>query len=89
AYLARQSRGGTYWIGLSATGPGGSWRWVDGTPYSPSNSFWAVGQPDGTDHGQWGGEDCAQIHPVGNGLWNDHNCNFSFPWICERDLRAP
>ncbi|XP_032916777.1 C-type lectin domain family 4 member F-like [Catharus ustulatus] len=36
AYLAREARGGSYWIGLSATGPGGSWRWADGTPYSLS-----------------------------------------------------
>lgn len=52
-------------------------------------SFWAPGQPDSTDYGRWGGENCAQIHPVGNGLWNDHNCNFSFPWICKRDLSGP
>ncbi|XP_068045318.1 C-type lectin domain family 10 member A-like [Anomalospiza imberbis] len=89
AYLAREARGGTYWIGLAATGPGGSWRWSDGTPYSLEHSFWAPGQPDSTDHGQWGGESCAQIHPVGAGLWNDHNCNFSFPWVCQRDLSVP
>ncbi|XP_058693712.1 C-type lectin domain family 4 member F-like [Poecile atricapillus] len=89
AYLAREARGGTYWIGLAATGPGGSWRWADGTPYSPEHSFWAPGQPDSTDHGRWGGESCAQIHPVGAGLWNDHNCNFSFPWVCQRELSAP
>ncbi|XP_014116605.1 PREDICTED: C-type lectin domain family 4 member F-like [Pseudopodoces humilis] len=89
AYLAREARGGTYWIGLAATGPGGSWRWADGTPYSPERSFWAPGQPDSTDHGRWGGESCAQIHPVGAGLWNDHNCNFSFPWVCQRELSIP
>ncbi|XP_057281022.1 C-type lectin domain family 4 member F-like [Pezoporus wallicus] len=88
-YLAREARGGSYWIGLTATGPGGSWHWVDGTAYSQAQSFWAPGQPDGTDHGQWGRESCAQIHPVGNGLWNDHNCNFTFPWVCKRDLSAP
>ncbi|CAN8207795.1 unnamed protein product [Coccothraustes coccothraustes] len=89
AYLAREARGGTYWIGLTATGTGGSWRWSDGTPYSQDHSFWAPGQPDGTDHGHWGGESCVQIHPVGAGLWNDHNCNFSFPWVCQRDLSVP
>ncbi|KAM4673949.1 C-type lectin domain family 4 member F-like [Amazona ochrocephala] len=88
-YLAREARGGSYWIGLTATGPGGSWHWVDGTAYSQDQSFWAPGQPDSTDHGQWGRESCAQIHPVGNGLWNDHNCNFTFPWVCKRDLSAP
>ncbi|XP_074948583.1 C-type lectin domain family 4 member F-like isoform X1 [Phalacrocorax aristotelis] len=88
-YLAREARGGTYWIGLAATGPGGSWRWVDGAAYSQAQSFWAAGQPDNTDHGQLGRETCAQIHPVGNGLWNDHNCNFTFSWICKRDLSPP
>ncbi|XP_065490922.1 C-type lectin domain family 4 member F-like [Caloenas nicobarica] len=88
-YLAREARGGSYWIGLSATGPGGSWRWTDGAPYSQAKSFWAPGQPDSTDYGQWGQESCAQIHPVGNGLWNDHNCNFTFLWICKRDLSPP
>ncbi|KAM6268326.1 C-type lectin domain family 4 member F-like [Spheniscus humboldti] len=88
-YLVREARGGSYWIGLVATGPKGSWRWVDGTAYSQSQSFWAPGQPDSTDHGRWGRESCAQIHPVGNGLWNDHNCNFTFPWICKRDLNVP
>ncbi|XP_053921706.1 C-type lectin domain family 4 member F-like [Cuculus canorus] len=88
-YLARESRGGTYWIGLVATGPGGSWHWVDGSPYSSAQSFWAAGQPDNVDHGEWGRESCAQIHPVGNSLWNDHNCNFTFFWICKRDLSGP
>ncbi|XP_075004412.1 C-type lectin domain family 4 member F-like isoform X2 [Calonectris borealis] len=88
-YLAREARGGSYWIGLVATGSGGSWRWVDGAAYSQAQSFWAPGQPDSQDHGQWGQEGCAQIHPVGNGLWNDHNCNFTFPWICKRDLSRP
>uniref|UniRef100_A0A8D0G1I8 C-type lectin domain-containing protein n=1 Tax=Strix occidentalis caurina TaxID=311401 RepID=A0A8D0G1I8_STROC len=81
--------GAPYWIGLTATGPGGSWRWVDGAAYSQAQSFWAPGQPDSTDHGKWGLEGCAQIHPVGNGLWNDHNCNFTFAWICKRDLSRP
>uniref|UniRef100_A0A8C3KM56 C-type lectin domain-containing protein n=1 Tax=Calidris pygmaea TaxID=425635 RepID=A0A8C3KM56_9CHAR len=88
-YLAREARGGSYWIGLTAMGPRGSWHWVDGTAYNQAQSFWAPGQPDNTDHGQWGQESCAQIHPVRNGLWNDHNCNFSFPWICKRDLSMP
>ncbi|XP_014791605.1 PREDICTED: C-type lectin domain family 4 member F-like [Calidris pugnax] len=88
-YLAREARGGSYWIGLTAMGPNGSWQWVDGTAYSKAQSFWAPGQPDNTDHGHWGQESCGQIHPVRNGLWNDHNCNFSFPWICKRDLSMP
>ncbi|KAM9663312.1 C-type lectin domain family 4 member K isoform 4-T4 [Morphnus guianensis] len=88
-YLAQETKGKSYWIGLAATGPGGSWRWVDGAAYSQAQSFWAPGQPDSTDYGPWGRENCAQIHPVGNGLWNDHNCNFTFPWICKRDLSGP
>lgn len=52
-------------------------------------SFWAPRQPDNTDHGKWGRENCAQIHAVGRGLWNDHNCNFTFHWICKRPLSPP
>lgn len=52
-------------------------------------SFWAPGQPDRQDHGEQGREGCAQIHPVGTGLWNDHNCNIPFLWICKRDLGGP
>ncbi|XP_030306390.1 C-type lectin domain family 4 member F-like isoform X2 [Calypte anna] len=88
-FLAREVGPGSYWIGLTSQGPGGAWRWVDGTPYSLAQSFWAPGQPDSRDHGPWGQELCAQIHPVGNGLWNDHNCNFSFPWVCKRVLGSP
>ncbi|XP_050177458.1 C-type lectin domain family 4 member F-like [Myiozetetes cayanensis] len=35
AYLARQSRGGTYWIGLSATGPGAPGAGWTGPPTRP------------------------------------------------------
>uniref|UniRef100_A0A8B9VMZ8 C-type lectin domain-containing protein n=1 Tax=Anas zonorhyncha TaxID=75864 RepID=A0A8B9VMZ8_9AVES len=85
-FLARESRGGSYWIGLEDGGPNDTWRWVDGTAYSPANSFWAPGQPDRQQHGQQGREGCAQIHPVGTGLWNDHNCNIPFLWICGAHL---
>ncbi|XP_074677809.1 uncharacterized protein LOC141922496 isoform X4 [Strix aluco] len=79
-----------------STRPGGTRR-PPAAPHTPTwppspvprSSFWAPGQPDSTDHGKWGLEGCAQIHPVGNGLWNDHNCNFSFAWICKRDLSRP
>uniref|UniRef100_A0A8B9TF94 C-type lectin domain-containing protein n=1 Tax=Anas platyrhynchos TaxID=8839 RepID=A0A8B9TF94_ANAPL len=82
-FLARESRGGSYWIGLEDGGPNDTWRWVDGT------AFWAPGQPDRQQHGQQGREGCAQIHPVGTGLWNDHNCNVPFLWICKRGLGGP
>uniref|UniRef100_A0A8C6ZDX8 C-type lectin domain-containing protein n=1 Tax=Nothoprocta perdicaria TaxID=30464 RepID=A0A8C6ZDX8_NOTPE len=77
---------GFYWIGLTDIEQEGVWRWVDGTKYRQDTSFWAPGQPDNTDYGPSGREECAQIHPVGRGLWNDHNCNVSFPWICKRRL---
>ncbi|XP_066853107.1 C-type lectin domain family 4 member F-like isoform X5 [Anser cygnoides] len=88
-FLARESRGGYYWIGLEDGDRNDTWRWVDGTVYSPADSFWAPGQPDRQDHGEQGREGCAQIHPVGTGLWNDHNCNIPFLWICKRDLGGP
>ncbi|XP_071609185.1 C-type lectin domain family 4 member F-like isoform X3 [Heliangelus exortis] len=47
-FLAQEVGPGTYWIGLTSQGSGGTWRWVDGTPYSLAQSFWApwaAGQP--------------------------------------------
>nr|XP_047901593.1 uncharacterized protein LOC125179699 [Anser cygnoides] len=85
----RGRAGGYYWIGLEDGDRNDTWRWVDGTVYSPADSFWAPGQPDRQDHGEQGREGCAQIHPVGTGLWNDHNCNIPFLWICKRDLGGP
>ncbi|XP_067153340.1 C-type lectin domain family 4 member K-like isoform X1 [Apteryx mantelli] len=85
-YLTREGGKRSYWIGLTKVEKEGTWRWVDGTKYSENASFWAPGQPDNTDYGPSGREECAQIHPVGNGLWNDHNCNVSFLWICKRHL---
>uniref|UniRef100_A0A8B9SLZ0 C-type lectin domain-containing protein n=1 Tax=Anas platyrhynchos TaxID=8839 RepID=A0A8B9SLZ0_ANAPL len=88
-FLARESRGGSYWIGLEDGGPNDTWRWVDGTGFGVRGGFWAPGQPDRQQHGQQGREGCAQIHPVGTGLWNDHNCNIPFLWICKRGLGGP
>ncbi|XP_068800041.1 C-type lectin domain family 4 member F-like isoform X2 [Struthio camelus] len=85
-YLAREAGKTFYWIGLTDLGTEGTWRWVDGTEYRQNMSFWAPQQPDNWDYGPLGREECAQIHPVGNGLWNDHNCNFTFAWICEKRL---
>ncbi|XP_062430463.1 C-type lectin domain family 4 member K-like [Rhea pennata] len=87
-YLAREAGKRFYWIGLTDRVKEGTWRWVDGTEYKPGVSFWAPGQPDNRDYGQNGREECAQIHPVGNSLWNDHNCNVSFLWICKRHFDA-
>ncbi|CAI5791534.1 C-type lectin domain-containing protein [Podarcis lilfordi] len=70
------------WIGLSDAS--GSWKWVDGTPYTVRQSDWAPGQPDNWyGHGLGGGEDCAHLHR--DGTWNDDHCSRNYGWVCEME----
>ncbi|XP_062891694.1 C-type lectin domain family 10 member A-like isoform X1 [Mobula hypostoma] len=72
-----------YWIGLSDTASEGDWRWVDGTDYSSSLTYWSEGEPNDGDHG----EDCAEIFD--NGKWNDLPCSNIQHWICEKSALIP
>jgi len=62
-------------------GPGkGSdiWRWMDGSEWNPSHTFFRPGEPSG------GGEDCVHIW---DGIdWNDLPCQYRKPYICRKDL---
>eukprot|EP00079_Xenopus_tropicalis_P023357 XP_012815709.1 PREDICTED: asialoglycoprotein receptor 2-like [Xenopus tropicalis] len=71
------------WLGLSDSN--GAWKWVDGSPYESSPTFWDELQPDNnTVAGQPGTEDCANVRA--NGMWNDDHCLHQYQYICERSI---
>ncbi|XP_053218220.1 asialoglycoprotein receptor 1-like [Podarcis raffonei] len=71
------------WIGLTYTG--GSWKWVDGRPYTFRQGDWVPGQPDNSSsHGLLGGENCVHFHS--DGRWTDDHCTLDFGWICEMEI---
>ncbi|XP_029142571.1 asialoglycoprotein receptor 1 [Protobothrops mucrosquamatus] len=70
------------WIGL--TDADGSWKWVDGSPYTVVSRDWCPDQPDNWyDHGLGGREDCAHLHS--NGCWNDAHCTRAYGFVCEME----
>ncbi|KAJ7326609.1 hypothetical protein JRQ81_016368 [Phrynocephalus forsythii] len=80
-YLSKESRGETFWIGLSDQGKEGTWTWVDGTKYNRDVSFWAQGQPDNWHGAPGHREDC--VH-VAKGQWNDISCTYSYRSFCKK-----
>ncbi|KAL7982973.1 hypothetical protein Chor_013579 [Crotalus horridus] len=71
------------WIGL--TDADGSWKWVDGSPYTVVSRDWCPQQPDNWyDHGHGGREDCAHLYS--NGCWNDAHCTRPYGFVCEMEM---
>jgi cysteine-rich repeat protein len=72
-----------FWIGLSDTEKESDWRWVDGTRVVFAS--WYPGEPnDGA-----GTQDCAQANYASRGLWDDVQCDFERPFVCERFAGEP
>ncbi|XP_077327162.1 C-type lectin domain family 10 member A-like isoform X4 [Lithobates pipiens] len=71
------------WIGL--TDMGGTWKWVDGSPFDVTPEFWGDQQPDDwKDPAFQGREDCVVLR---RGVeWNDVHCSNMFPYICEKEI---
>ncbi|KAJ6654883.1 hypothetical protein lerEdw1_006354 [Lerista edwardsae] len=81
-FVATRARPRYVWIGL--TDASGSWKWVDGTPYTVRPEDWMPEQPDDWyGHGLGGGEDCAHLHS--DGRWNDDHCSRHYGWVCEME----
>ncbi|XP_034515216.1 C-type lectin domain family 4 member F isoform X2 [Ailuropoda melanoleuca] len=84
AYLIKFTSTSYHWIGLTDSGKEGSWRWVDGTPFSvtQSTAFWGRNQPDNWQHGDGQTEDCVHIEQK----WNDMRCDTPYHWVCKKPI---
>ncbi|XP_024434841.2 C-type lectin domain family 4 member E [Desmodus rotundus] len=70
-----------FYIGLTDQMIDSQWKWVDGTPFMTSLSFWDVGEPNNLATV----EDCVTIRDSSNPRrnWNDVPCFFNLFRICE------
>lgn len=70
-----------FYIGLTDQMVEGQWKWVDGTPFMESLSFWDVGEPNNLATV----EDCVTIRDSPNPRrnWNDMTCFFRMYRVCE------
>ncbi|XP_036156584.1 C-type lectin domain family 4 member E-like [Myotis myotis] len=74
-------KGKEFYIGLTDQMVEGQWKWVDGTPFTESLSFWDAGEPNNL----LTVEDCVSIRDSNNPRqnWNDRACFLNVFWICE------
>ncbi|XP_078533337.1 C-type lectin domain family 4 member K-like isoform X2 [Lissotriton helveticus] len=77
-YLSSTVGPGSYWLGLTKSEK--MWRFVDGSEFNQSISFWEEHQPDNFKDE----EDCVEIRFQDK--WNDRNCNNTNKWICKMPL---
>ncbi|XP_055990696.1 C-type lectin domain family 4 member E isoform X2 [Sorex fumeus] len=70
-----------FYIGLTDRVVEDQWKWVDGTPFTKSLSFWDAGEPNNLATV----EDCVTIRDSSNPRenWNDVPCFFNMFRICE------
>ena len=74
--------GRNIWLGLTDSVVEGTFIWADGSLLTYTN--WNTVEPN--DYGK-DGEDCG--HMIGNGKWNDDNCNKKrYEYICKVDVEA-
>ncbi|XP_066287344.1 C-type lectin domain family 19 member A-like [Branchiostoma lanceolatum] len=77
------------WLGLYKVGK--KWKWTDGSRASYTN--WAPHEPN--DSWLFGGENCGGVYSETGkkwavrwyserGQWNDNNCSWKYPYVCER-----
>ncbi|CAL1295968.1 unnamed protein product [Larinioides sclopetarius] len=79
-YDSRSTTGNRVWIGLNSFNRG-SFAWTD---YSPVDfTYWNENEPN--NHGNQ--EKCVNMY-IGNGLWNDENCNIFMGFICKQNKDA-
>ncbi|XP_056103769.1 CD209 antigen-like protein C isoform X2 [Rhinichthys klamathensis goyatoka] len=76
-FIRTFTSGNIVWIGLTDSDEEGVWKWVDGTTLN--SGVWEPGEPNNKID-----EDCA----VSLFDWADYPCNYTFVWICEKDLEV-
>ncbi|GIX97410.1 secretory phospholipase A2 receptor [Caerostris extrusa] len=79
-YDNRQTVGNRVWIGLNSL-VRGTFRWTDYTPVD--FTYWNVEEPNNKENQ----EKCVNMY-IGNGLWNDENCNIHMSYICKYNKDA-
>nr|XP_017516393.2 C-type lectin domain family 4 member F isoform X1 [Manis javanica] len=84
AFLTETTGTSYHWIGLTDRGTEGSWRWVDGTPFSNAQirAFWDRNQPDNWQHKNGQTEDCVHVQQK----WNDMACDTPYHWVCKKPI---
>ncbi|XP_009984048.1 PREDICTED: hepatic lectin-like, partial [Tauraco erythrolophus] len=79
-FIMFRTRNERFWIGLTDENSEGEWRWIDGTDYKSTFTFWKEGEPN--DSGR--NEDCAHVWL--SGKWNDVYCTYECYYVCEKPL---
>ncbi|KAK9968256.1 hypothetical protein ABG768_002590 [Culter alburnus] len=77
-FIRTVTSGNIVWIGLTDNDEEGVWKWVDGSTLTSGS--WEPGEPNN----KISNEDCA----VSIFDWADYPCNYTFVWICEKDLEV-
>ncbi|XP_071041008.1 macrophage mannose receptor 1 [Parasteatoda tepidariorum] len=80
-YDNKDTSGNRVWIGLNSLSRG-IFRWSDGSPID--FTYWNENEPNNYQNQ----EKCCNMY-VGNGLWNDENCNTEMNFICKQNKDAP
>ncbi|XP_067416756.1 hepatic lectin-like isoform X2 [Emydura macquarii macquarii] len=77
-FIMYRTRNERFWIGLSDENKEGEWKWIDGTNYATTYTFWKEGEPNNSDQN----EDCAHLWTYGE--WNDVHCTYECYYVCEK-----
>ncbi|XP_072021193.1 uncharacterized protein [Amphiura filiformis] len=69
------------WLGLYHDGPGGQWRWVDGSELVINRSAGWPWPWNGRQPSYITGQNCAEITYTGK--WSSTDCDRNFSYVCE------
>lgn len=79
--IAANLTGPVHWIGLYRDPEDDSrWLWVNWSRLCNGCGYWFRGEPNNSGRK----EDCGEMWPFKNGLWNDAPCSISRRYICQK-----